>query len=175
MKIRRFRHGDEMALFRVFFSSVHTIASRYYTREQIAAWAPADIDPEQWARHMRELRPFIVEMNGEIAGYADLQPNGYIDHFFVSGACSGQGVGTLLMNRLHEEAIRLGVSALTSNVSQAAERFFIRHGFHVVERGFPVCLTCTLNAHSVLMAPRRHSCGDKTEKPRAPFRLRYAE
>ncbi|AKM47859.1 GNAT family N-acetyltransferase [Edwardsiella anguillarum] len=139
MKIRRFRHGDEMTLFRVFLSSVHTIASRYYTREQITAWAPADIDPEQWASHMRELRPFIVEINGEIAGYADIQPNGYIDHFFVSGTCSGQGVGTLLMNRLHEEAIRLGVSALTSNVSQAAERFFMRHGFHVVKRGFPVC------------------------------------
>ncbi|HGE7990712.1 TPA: GNAT family N-acetyltransferase, partial [Salmonella enterica] len=104
MKIRRFSNGDEISLFRVFFSSVHTIASHYYTREQIDAWAPADIDLERWANHIKELQPFVVELDGEIAGYADVQPNGYIDHFFVSGTYSRQGVGTLLMNCIHEEA-----------------------------------------------------------------------
>ncbi|QRG80116.1 GNAT family N-acetyltransferase [Citrobacter sp. R56] len=138
MIIRRFNNGDEIALFSIFLSSVHTIASHYYTHEQIEAWAPADIDPKQWAIHMRELRPFIVEMDGEIAGYADVQPNGYIDHFFVSGTYPRQGVGTLLMNTIHEEARQLGIGELTSNVSKAAEAFFLRHGFHVVERGFPV-------------------------------------
>ncbi|MBF3317512.1 GNAT family N-acetyltransferase, partial [Leptospira borgpetersenii serovar Hardjo-bovis] len=82
MKIRRFSNGDEISLFRVFFSSVRTIASHYYTREQIDAWAPADIDLERWANHIKELQPFVVELDGEIAGYADVQPNGYIDHFF---------------------------------------------------------------------------------------------
>lgn len=48
MKIRRFRNGDEIPLFNVFYSSVHTIASDYYTHEQIDAWAPAEIDLEQW-------------------------------------------------------------------------------------------------------------------------------
>lgn len=34
MVIRQFRLGDEMALFRVFFSAVHEIASRDYTRSK---------------------------------------------------------------------------------------------------------------------------------------------
>ncbi|MBJ9535497.1 GNAT family N-acetyltransferase [Citrobacter braakii] len=144
MKIRRFSNGDEISLFSVFLSSVHTLASHYYTQEQIDAWAPTDIDPEQWANHMKELRPFVVEVDGEIAGYADLQPNGYIDHFFVSGTYPRQGVGTLLMNRIHEEARQRGIGELTSNVSKAAEAFFLRHGFHVVERGFPACRGVTL-------------------------------
>lgn len=144
MKIRRFSNGDEISLFSVFLSSVHTLASHYYTQEQIDAWAPTDFDPEQWANHMKELRPFVVEVDGEIAGYADLQPNGYIDHFFVSGTYPRQGVGTLLMNRIHEEARQRGIGELTSNVSKAAEAFFLRHGFHVVERGFPACRGVTL-------------------------------
>ncbi|EMW4397241.1 GNAT family N-acetyltransferase [Salmonella enterica] len=144
MKIRRFSNGDEISLFRVFFSSVHTIASHYYTREQIDAWAPADIDLERWANHIKELQPFVVELDGEIAGYADVQPNGYIDHFFVSGTYSRPGVGTLLMNCIHEEARQRGISELTSNVSKAAEVFFLRHGFHIVERGFPICRGVTL-------------------------------
>lgn len=43
------------------------------------------------------------------------------------------------MDRIHEEARECGMGELTSNVSKAAEAFFLRHGFHVVERGFPVC------------------------------------
>lgn len=87
---------------------------------------------------MRTLRPFVVEVDGEIAGYADVQPNGYIDHFFVSGNYPGQGVGTLLMNSIHGEARQLDIDELTSHVSKAAEVFFLRQGFQIVERVFPV-------------------------------------
>ncbi len=138
MEIRRFKAGDEAALFRVFFSAVHGIASRDYTREQIDAWAPADIAPELWAQHMSTLRPFVVETDGEAVGYADIQPSGRIEHFFVSGSYPRRGVGTLLMSRIHEEAKLLGVGELRSEVSKTAEPFFVLHGFQVLERRFPV-------------------------------------
>lgn len=138
MNIRRFRNGDETALFRVFFSAVHDTASRDYTPEQIDAWAPADIDPELWAAHMRTLRPFVAEHEEEIVGYADIQPNGYIDHFFVSGSYARQGIGTLLMTNIHKEAQLLGIDEMTSDVSKTAEPFFVRHGFEVVKRGLPI-------------------------------------
>lgn len=144
MKVRRYREGDEPALLQVFFSSIRDIASRDYTPEQIAAWASEDRDPQLWASRIRQLQPFIVEVEGEIAGYADVQPNGYIDHFFVSGKYPKQGIGTLMMNAIHDEANRLGLNELTSNVSKTAEGFFLRHGFHVVERGFPVRRGVTL-------------------------------
>lgn len=138
MMIRQFIKGDEIALFRVFFSAVHEVASRDYTTEQVNAWAPADTDPQLWAARMRDMHPFVVEIDKQIVGYADLQPDGYIDHFYVSGACPRQGIGTLLMNRIHEEARLLGLKELTSDVSKTAEPFFMRQGFQVVERKSPV-------------------------------------
>ncbi|MFA5488624.1 MAG: GNAT family N-acetyltransferase [Candidimonas sp.] len=144
MEVRRFRSGDEGALFQVFLSAVRDVASRDYTPAQIEAWAPTDIVPEVWASRMMELRPFIVEAGGEIVGYADIQPNGYIDHFFVSGAYQRQGVGSLLMSRIHDEAKLLGVSQLTANVSRTAEPFFLHHGFQVMKREFPIRRGVTL-------------------------------
>jgi putative acetyltransferase len=144
MKIRRFKIGDELALFSVFLSAIHVIASRDYTRAQLEAWAPADLDPKLWESHVRNIRPFVVEANGEIIGYADMQANGYIDHFFVSGNHARQGIGGLLMKTIHEEAKLLGVNELTSNVSKTAESFFESHGFQVVERRFPVRRGVTL-------------------------------
>lgn len=138
MEIRRFRSGDEVALFHVFFTAVHEVAARDYSPEQINAWAPADLDAEAWMDRVRSNRPFVAELDEKIVGYADIQPSGYIDQFFVSGGHPRRGIGTMLMARIHQEAISLGVQELTSDVSKTAEPFFLRHGFQVVERRFPV-------------------------------------
>ena len=138
LHIRPFRPGDEASLMRVFRCSVHGIASRDYSPEQINAWAPADMDAEAWGEKMRSLLPFVAEVDGDVAGYADLQPSGYIDHFFVSGEHPRRGVGSLLMATLHASAQRQGITVLTADVSLTAEPFFARHGFGVVERRLPV-------------------------------------
>ena len=138
MNIREFQAGDEAALYRVHHGAIHRVASRDYTPEQIDAWAPATQDPGVWAIKMRHLRPFVAEVEGVIAGYADLQPTGYIDHFFVSADFPRQGVGALLMERIHEEAVRQGIGELTADVSKTAQPFFARFGFDIVEQRFPV-------------------------------------
>lgn len=37
MEIRRFRLGDQAALFRVYFAAIHEVASRNYSPEQVEA------------------------------------------------------------------------------------------------------------------------------------------
>lgn len=138
IEIRAFRIGDETALRDVFYSAVHEVASRDYTAQQIDAWAPRAYDAREWATRMRAIRPFVVERSGQIVAYADVQPDGYIDHFYVSGACAKQGIGSRLMNHLHEVADAQGVDALTSHVSRTAQPFFARFGFIVVELRSPV-------------------------------------
>ena len=155
MEIRRFRLGDEAALFRVYFTAIHEVASRDYSPEQVAAWAPADFDVDLWANRVQGIRPFVVEIGGEIVGYADVQPNGYVDHLFVSGLHPRQGIGTRLMARIHEEAESLGLKELTSDVSKTAEPFFALHGFKVVERRFPVRRGVTLQ-NALMRKELRH-------------------
>lgn len=138
MHIRDFRIGDETALYRVLHGAVHRVASRDYTPEQLNAWAPAEPEREAWMLKMRALQPFVAEIDGVIAGYADLQSSGYIVHFFVSADFPRQGVGRMLMDRIHEKAARLGVTELTSDVSRTAQPFFARFGFEIVEQRFPV-------------------------------------
>jgi putative acetyltransferase len=137
--IRRYRPGEEVALLEIFHSAVHGVASRDYTAEQINAWAPRNLDPIRWQKKVRAINPFVAEMNGEILGYADLQPSGYIDHFYVSGLHPRRGIGSLLMERLLQEAEGLDARILTSNVSKTAQPFFEKFGFVVVEQRYPEC------------------------------------
>jgi putative acetyltransferase len=138
MLIRRFHQGEEPALFEVYYSAIHLVASRDYTESQVNAWAPSSLDAELWANRMRGINPFVAEVEGKAVGYADVQENGYIDHFFVSGRHPRQGIGRALMAALESEASRLLLTKLTSDVSKTAQPFFEHFGFRVVEQRFPV-------------------------------------
>jgi putative acetyltransferase len=135
--IRRYQPGEEASLFDIYFTAIHLVASRDYTAEQVEAWAPRQLDSVLWKNRIREINPFVAELNGELVGYADVQSSGYMDHFFVSGNHPRRGIGSLLMGRILAEAASLGVSLLTSHVSRTAQPFFERFGFVVKEQRCP--------------------------------------
>ena len=131
--IRLFREDDAPALSDVFFAAVRELASADYSPEQIEVWAPHEYDEARWAARMRKLQPFVAEAGGIIVGYADVQADGYIDHFFVSPTVARQGVGMALMRRLHDRATERAVAKLHAHVSVTARPFFAKCGFVVVE------------------------------------------
>lgn len=144
IELRNFRVGDEPQLRFVFESAIHEVAIRDYSQAEVDAWAPRTFDPALWARRMQGIAPFVIERDGEIVAYADVQANGYIDHFFVAAHANGLGVGRRLMERIHERARKLGIAELTSEVSRTAQPFYIHFGFEVVDhhtkevRGVPI-------------------------------------
>ncbi len=131
--LRDFQTGDEPALRAVFESAIHGTARRDYSQLQVDTWAPREHDADAWAVRVQGLAPFVALIDGAIAGYADLQPTGYIDHFYVSSTAGRQGVGGALMRRLLARAEALGLAELTSHVSLTAQPFFAHFGFEVVE------------------------------------------
>jgi putative acetyltransferase len=133
MKIRRFQPGEELALFEVFYSAIYLIARNDYSEKKLNAWAPSDLDREIWVNRINGINPFVAEIDDKPVGYADVQQNGYIDHFFVSDNHPRKGVGRALMEAIHIESKRLSITELTSNMSQTAQPFFERFGFVIVE------------------------------------------
>lgn len=134
MLIRNFRSGDEPLLRAVFHASVHQLAARNYTPEQRDAWAPLEHDAPQWAARLQSNQPFVVELEGEVAGFADVQDSGYIDQFFVAPAFAGRGVAKALMAHIHVSAADRGITTLFADVSLTAEPFFSKSGFTVERR-----------------------------------------
>ena len=131
--LRDFQVGDEPALRAVFESAIHGTARRDYSQRQVDTWAPRNDDVRTWAARMQGIAPFVALVDGRIIGYADVQPSGYIDHFYVAAEGAGQGVGGALMRRLLARAEELGLRELTSHVSLTAQPFFTHFGFEVVE------------------------------------------
>ncbi len=134
LHVRALRRGDEYALRKVFYSSVHELACKDYTAEQLEAWAPEAYELIPWAERIRGTPPFIVDASGAVAGYAVLLEDGTIDQFFVAAAFSGQGVARMLMTHIHQQASRRAIAELHAEVSLTAEPFFLLSGFEVAHR-----------------------------------------
>lgn len=127
--IRPFEPAQAVALWAVFHSSVHGLTTAQYDARQRAAWAPPVCDAPAWAARMAALQPFVAWRDGVIAGYADLQPSGYIDHFYVAAEHAGHGVGRRLMTHLLQVADARGLPELHADVSLTAQPLFRAFGF----------------------------------------------
>lgn len=137
--IRDFEPADAPALRALFHAAVHARARAEYTQEQRDAWAPLSYDAAAWGARLQANRPFIAQGRAgdgvaAIAGFSDLQPTGYIDHFFVAPAHAGQGVAQALMAHIHAQAALRGIPRLWADVSLTAEPFFAKSGFTVEAR-----------------------------------------
>ncbi|EWH08325.1 GCN5-related N-acetyltransferase [Catenovulum agarivorans DS-2] len=92
--IQAYYSGVELALFKVFTSAINEVCSKDYAPEQIKAWLPPEYDAVKWKERLECIQPYIAKFNGNIVGYADIQNDGYIDHFFVDSGYQSMGVGS---------------------------------------------------------------------------------
>jgi ribosomal protein S18 acetylase RimI-like enzyme len=75
---------------------------------------------------------------GERVGFVVLKPQGAeltLDHLYIRPAAQGRGLGSAVLSRLFAEAdaheLPIRVGALRES---ASNRFYVRHGFRLVER-----------------------------------------
>jgi putative acetyltransferase len=129
MQIRKFIPGEELALWELFHNTVRHVNHDDYTEEQLAAWAPDQIDLPRWRARLRGISPFVVVHQDKLIAYADVQATGYVDHFFVHHQWQRRRVGSLLMHVIHEVAKQNEVEKLFADVSVAARPFFESWGF----------------------------------------------
>lgn len=129
MILRPYVTGDALATLVLFTRSVREIARRDYSLEQVMAWAPDTSEVVQWNARRQSTATIIAEIDGTMAGFSDVSPDGYIDMLFVDPAFTRRGVASALLEWVLEQV----TVPLWTNASITARGFFEAHGFEVVE------------------------------------------
>ena len=114
-----------------YTASIRSLATAYYSPEQIAAWAPVPPDAAQWQKRLAQLNTLVAVSDAILAGFASYTCDGYLDFLFTHPGFARRGIGTCLYQRVESTLRALGVQALTAHVSLAARSFFDRHGFQL--------------------------------------------
>ncbi|EHQ05728.1 GNAT family N-acetyltransferase [Leptonema illini] len=118
----------------LFHASIHRVACRDYTAEELAVWAPFPIDYDHWLERLNRKQPAVAVDSNEttVLGFAELDPDGHIDCFYVHPDHQRRGVGIALMQAIAEKAEEIGLRRLFAEVSITAKPFFLQMGFTVV-------------------------------------------
>jgi len=130
--IRAYQHGDHVAIAAIFCRAVHEIASADYTLAQCAAWSDTKPNPEHWEKRCERKQPFVSVVDGEIAGFLELDPDGHIDCAYVNPDFQRRGIMTGLVKHSIGVATAMNLPRLYVEASIGARCLFERLGFEVL-------------------------------------------
>jgi len=133
LNLRKFQKGDESDLREIFFNTIRNVNIKDYSELQVRAWAPDNYDISAWYERISSINPFVAILDGEIVGYADIQDDGYIDHFFCHWKHQGKGIGKALMQELILTGQKKRIDRFYSHASITAKSFFEHFGFQMVK------------------------------------------
>jgi putative acetyltransferase len=140
VEIRRYKLGEEGAVWSVYFAATRESIARDYHPDLINRWAPQNQDMNVWARRLAKKNPFVAVVEREIVGMAEIESDGFIDYFYVHPRWQGRGIGKSLLATLEREAAKAGARAIFADVSVTAKPFFVARGFIVTQANSNVVL-----------------------------------
>jgi putative acetyltransferase len=138
LRLRPYTAADADATLAVFRRAIRTTAARDHSAEQLAAWAPNEVDEGVWDTRRRERRTVVAEDDGRVVGFTDVDATGYVDMMYVDPDAGRRGVATALLAWAVEEATRAGAVSVRTHASITARPFFEAHAFRVDEVRHPV-------------------------------------
>ena len=133
MKIRKFQHGDHVAIAEIFTRAVHEIAAEVYTPEQCLAWSDREVNYEHWRRRCELKRPFVAVSGSEISGFLELDPDGHIDCAYINPDFKRRGIMTRMVEHAITTCFDLNIRRMYVDASICAKPMFEKVGFLVVE------------------------------------------
>ena len=130
--IRIFQHGDHIAIAKIFTGAIHEIASEVYSPEQCLAWSSKAVDYGHWKNRCELKRPFVAVVDGQIAGFLELDPDGHIDCAYINPKFKRKGIMTTLVNHAVDVCCSFGISRVHVDASICAKPLFEKAGFKVI-------------------------------------------
>ena len=134
--MRAYDGQDAEATWDAYFRAIRDTASKDYSAEQVAAWAPEQVDLAKWSERRLAAHTFVATIDERVIGFSDVTDDGLLDMLFVHSDAGGRGVARALVGAVVGKARELGLSRIHTHASRTARPAFERFGFEV-ERANP--------------------------------------
>jgi len=131
VNLRPYESADLPGVIKTYTDSIRSLAKSYYSREQIAAWAPIPPDAARWQERLAPLHTVVAESDGVLAGFASYTHAGYLDFLFTHPLFARCGVASRLYQHVESALLAVAAPCVMTHASLAARSFFDHHGFQL--------------------------------------------
>lgn len=125
---------DILKVQELFRSTVLTVNSKDYTKEEVEDWASCGDSIEHW-KELLAKNDYIGALDGQgnIIGFFSMDSDGHLHSMFVHENWQGCGVATRLLSEVEKMAQKYGVGKIHTEVSITARSFFEEHGYRTMK------------------------------------------
>lgn len=134
MKLRPYEIPDTSEIMQLFYDTIHQVNILDYTKEQVDAWAPENMNIEAWIQSLSSRFTYVAEEAGKIVGFGELEADGHIHRFYCHQDFQRQGIGTKILGQIELKAKELEIQKLFTEASITAKPFFESHNFIVIKK-----------------------------------------
>jgi putative acetyltransferase len=130
-RLRAYRDDDLDALVETFNDAVHVLGRAFYDEAQCAAWAPEQVNLDEWRSRLAGITVLVAVKDGRLSGFIGYEPSGHVAYLYTASRAARTGVASELYAYVEQEWRAAGVERAFAEVSLAARPFFDRQGFAV--------------------------------------------
>ena len=128
--LRKYKPSDCQALAELFYDTVHAVCKDDYSEKQLYAWATGTVDLIKWNQSFLSHYTIVAEINGNIAGFGDIDSNGYLDRLYVHKDFQRRGIGSSICSILEN---MVDSDKIITHASITAKGFFEKRGYKVIK------------------------------------------
>ena len=133
MNLRQITIKDQIELKKVYFDSIQSLDEKIYSQEQKRAWASQAWNNPNFDKSIIKGKGWLISKQGIIA-FATRYPADKIALFYCKGKFQRKGCGSILLNKLEEEAKKEGLDSLYTEASLISYKLFLKNEWKIIRK-----------------------------------------
>jgi len=134
MNLRQITIKDQLELKKVYFDSIQSLDEKIYSQEQKRAWSSQAWNNPNFDKSITKGKGWLVSDKGIIIAFATRYPNNRISLFYCKGKFQRKGYGSMLLQKLEDEAKKEGLDSLATEASLISYKLFLKNEWEIIRK-----------------------------------------
>ena len=134
MNLRQIVIKDQLELKKVYFDAIQSLNEKIYSQEQKRAWSSQAWDNPNFDKSITKGKGWLLSDQGIIVAFATRYPNNRIALLYCKGKFQRKGYGSILLNKLEDEAKKEGIHSLLTEASLISYALFLKNEWKIIRK-----------------------------------------
>ena len=134
MNLRQISIKDQLELKKVYFDSIQSLDKNIYSQEQKSAWSSQAWDNPNFYKSITQGKGWLLSEKGIIIAFATRYPNNRIALFYCKGKFQRKGFGSMLLQKLEDEAKKEKLDYLSTEASLISYKLFLKNEWEIIRK-----------------------------------------
>ena len=134
MNLKPITKKDQLNLKKLYFESIISIDERIYSQEQKRTWASQAWDNKYFYLSLKEGKGWLINEREKVIAFASRYPNNRISLLYCRGDSQRKGYGSKLLQKIEKEAIKEGLTSLTTEASLISYKLFLKNSWQIIRK-----------------------------------------